>query len=108
MPQPATLNVGRSEHATQRTSPQPAHESRTAVPRLIRFDVLALHAALDEQRKARGLSWHQVGKETCLGHWVFGRMRTAGISVEALAVMLLWLDNTDLRPYIKEVPTDAR
>lgn len=79
------------------------------MPRLIRFDVLALYAALDEQRKARGLSWYQVGKETRLGHWVFGRMRTAGISVEALTIMLVWLGDTDLRPWIKDVEVpDAR
>jgi hypothetical protein len=27
------------------------------------FDIHALYAALDEQRRARGLSWQQVGAE---------------------------------------------
>lgn len=72
------------------------------------FDTRALHAAINRQRAERGLSWRQLGQETQLGHHVFLRMRTRGISVDALAVMVTWLADTDIAPYIRHEVHDAK
>ena len=64
------------------------------------FDVAALLAAVDKARRDRELSWRQVGKQTGLGHHVFLRMRTRALSVHALAVILLWLQTTDVAEFL--------
>jgi hypothetical protein len=64
------------------------------------FDVAALLAAVDQARRDRDLSWRQVGKQTGLGHHVFLRMRTRALSVHALAVILLWLQTTDVAAFL--------
>lgn len=60
----------------------------------------ALRDAVDEVRQQRGLSWRQVGAQTELGHHLFARMRTRGLSVHALAVILVWMGDTDIAPYL--------
>lgn len=56
-------------------------------------DVLALHAALDATRTARGLSWRQLAKELGISASTISRMAN-GLrpDVTAFAAMTTWLD----------------
>lgn len=46
-------------------NPRPEEELPRAAPdRILRFDTRALHTALDQERKRRGMTWQQVASET--------------------------------------------
>jgi len=57
-----------------------------------RFDSKALHAALDQRRTARGISWAQVAKETGGSAATIARLRDGGrLEVDGMLAMVGWL-----------------
>jgi transcriptional regulator with XRE-family HTH domain len=61
----------------------------------IRFDARALHAALDEQRRARGMSWEQVAREIGVSASTMTRMKQGGrLEVDGMLAMVGWLGRT--------------
>lgn len=71
--------------------------------RSIRFDVEALYVTLDAERRTRKLRWKDVGDQADVSASTFTRM---GLhhrcpDAENLAKILLWLGNTDLKPFIR-------
>ena len=62
---------------------------------MIRFDPKALYAALDEQRRERGLSWAQVAKETGVAAATLKRTEQGGrLEVDGVLAMVGWLGRT--------------
>lgn len=74
-----------------------------------RFDIVALHKALDNKRRMLGLTWKQAAAEAVISNSTFSRMGVQKLSptAENLARMLLWLGDTDLKPYLRPVDTQA-
>jgi len=72
----------------------------------LRFDVEALYLALDKARRQRHLSWRAVLREAGVpGLSVITRTaRGKPPDVHNLVRLLLWLGNTDIAPYVTEVP----
>lgn len=65
------------------------------------FDVDALYVALDRKRRGQRQRWRDVAAEVGVSPSTFSRMaHGANPDVPGLVRMLVWLDNTDLRPYI--------
>ena len=61
----------------------------------VRFDGKALHAALDEQRTRRGLSWADVARETGVSvSTLTGTKRGGRLEVDGVLAMTGWLDRT--------------
>lgn len=71
--------------------------------RSIRFDVEALYVTLDAERRSRKLRWKDLGKQADVSASTFTRM---GLhhqcpDAENLTKILLWLGDTDLKPFIR-------
>lgn len=63
-----------------------------------RLDVPELHQLLDTQRRARGLSWRGIARETGLGSSTLTRIRHGQApDAHALVSLLVWLNlDTDI------------
>jgi len=60
-----------------------------------RFDARALYAALDAQRRARGMSWQQVAVETGVSATTLTRTKQGGrLEVDGTLAMVRWLGRT--------------
>jgi len=60
-----------------------------------RFDVKALYAALDAQRRARSITWQQVASETSVSATTLTRTRHGGrLEVDGMLAMVRWLNRT--------------
>ena len=60
-----------------------------------RFDTRALHAALDRERVARGLTWSDVARQTGVSSSTLARMREGGrLEVDGMLAMVGWLGRT--------------
>jgi len=60
-----------------------------------RFDARALYAALDAQRRARGMSWQQVAIEAGVGATTLTRTKHGGrLEVDGTLAMVRWLGRT--------------
>jgi hypothetical protein len=87
------------DRAPESFIPDFAERAGAALPqagpdRILRWDAAALHAALDAQRRARGMSWTAVAREArCSPAQVTGlaRLRYAPGMVSAMR-MVQWLD----------------
>ena len=61
----------------------------------IRFDAKALYNAMDEQRRARGLTWTEVGRELGISPSTLTRTRLGGrMEVDGMLAMVRWLGRT--------------
>jgi hypothetical protein len=59
---------------------------------MVRFDSTALYAALDTQRRLRGMTWAQVSAETGVSTGTITRTRTGGrLEVDGMLAMVRWL-----------------
>ena len=59
---------------------------------MIRFDSRALYAAMDAQRRVRGMTWTQVAVETKVSTGTITRTRTGGrLEVDGMLAMVRWL-----------------
>jgi transcriptional regulator with XRE-family HTH domain len=59
---------------------------------VLRFDSQALYAALDAQRKARGMTWQQVADEVGISARTVARTRGGGrLEVDGMLAMVSWL-----------------
>jgi transcriptional regulator with XRE-family HTH domain len=57
-----------------------------------RLDTQALHRALEERRKARGMTWSQVAEEVGVSIATIQRLRAGGrMEVDGLLAMVGWL-----------------
>ena len=67
------------------------------------LDVEALYVALDKRRRASHLQWRDIATEAEISASTFSRMGLHGQAPSAtnLVRMLLWLGETDLKPYIR-------
>ena len=71
---------------------------------MIRFDAKALHAALDAQRKARGLTWAEVAREIGVASATMTRMKEGGrLEVDGTLAMVRWLGRT-IESFTRETP----
>ena len=60
-----------------------------------RFDAQALYAALDAQRRARGVSWQQVALEVGVSASTLTRTKRGGrMEVDGMLAMVRWLGRT--------------
>ena len=60
-----------------------------------RFNAAALYAALDAQRRARGMSWAQVAAETGVSVSTLTHTRHGGrMEVDGMLAMVRWLGRT--------------
>jgi hypothetical protein len=80
------------------------------MPEQPRFDVEAFYVALDARRResardeSRRVGWREIGRQLGISSSTFTRI---GIhreppGVAALVKLLVWLGDTDLKPYIRE------
>lgn len=71
---------------------------------MIRLDVEALYVALDQRRRAAHLRWRDIATEIGVSPSTFSRigLESARPDVDNLARMLVWLGDTDLKPYLTE------
>jgi len=61
----------------------------------LRFDTVALHTAMDAQRRARELSWQQVSAEIGVSASTMTRMKDGGrLEVDGMLAMVRWLGRT--------------
>lgn len=59
---------------------------------MIRFDAKALYVALDEQRRAREMSWEQVAAAIGVSAATITRTRIGGrLEVDGMLAMVSWL-----------------
>lgn len=59
---------------------------------MLRFDSHALYLALDEQRRARGLTWQQVGQAIGVSPATITRTKDGGrLEVDGMLAMVAWL-----------------
>lgn len=60
-----------------------------------RFDAAALYAGIDERRRARGISWAQVGAETGVSPSTITRTKLGGrMEVDGMLAMVRWVGRT--------------
>jgi len=58
-----------------------------------RFDAIALHKALDEQRERRDMSWGDVSKEVGVSASTLRRTKEGGrMEVDGMLAMVYWLN----------------
>jgi hypothetical protein len=74
------------------------------------FDATALYAALDRARTARKLSWRELSKQAGVGATGVGTQLAAGRQPSAgvLALLLLWLGDLSIAPYVPDAAARAR
>ena len=59
---------------------------------MVRFDVKALHEALDKRRSARGMTWAKVAAEMGVSATTVTRTRIGGrLEVDGMLAMVHWL-----------------
>jgi transcriptional regulator with XRE-family HTH domain len=59
---------------------------------MVRFDSKALYAALDAQRRLRGMTWTQVAAATGVSAATISRTRAGGrLEVDGMLAMVRWL-----------------
>ena len=69
---------------------------------MVRFDAKALHAALDAQRAARGLTWTQVAAATGVSAGTIARTRAGGrLEVDGMLAMVRWL-GVPIETFVRE------
>lgn len=76
------------------------------------LDPEALYIALDAHRRwlsresGQAVSWRQVGREIGVGFMTFSRLGVdhRNLHANVLIKLLAWMGETDLRPYIRDVP----
>lgn len=67
------------------------------------FDAEGLAIALDEKRTEKGMSWRAVAREAGVSPSTLSRLAAGeNPDVRGLVVLLGWLDQTDLAPYLTE------
>lgn len=68
-----------------------------------RLDTEALYAVLDRRRRERRIPWRQVASEAGLATVNLGTKlgRGSSLSADSLIALLLWLGDTDVKPYIR-------
>jgi hypothetical protein len=68
------------------------------------FDVDALYVALDRERRTRRLSWRGLFREADVADVSLITRLSNGKAPSAhnLVRLLMWLGNTDIKPYIRE------
>jgi transcriptional regulator with XRE-family HTH domain len=67
-----------------------------------RFDARALYQAIDEKRKARGLSWREVAAEIGVGVSTITRTKGGGrMEVDGMLAMVAWL-GTSVENFVHE------
>lgn len=74
-----------------------------------RFDSEALYLALDKARRVRRLSWRAVLREAGVpGLGLITRLsREQPPDVHNLVRLLLWLGDTDIKPYLRPIADSA-
>lgn len=72
------------------------------------FDVELLYAAIDKKRRDGRLTWRLVAAAAGITASTFSRMALDSRcpDVENLCRLLLWLGDTDLKPYLRDVTHD--
>jgi len=71
---------------------------------VIRFDPQALYAALDLERRSRGMTWRQVAAEIGVSEATITRTRSGGrMEVDGMLAMVAWLGATVER-FTRELP----
>lgn len=72
------------------------------------FDVESLFAVLDKRRRSERQTWRQVAAAVGCAASTFTRMALDSRcpDVENLCRLLLWLGDTDLKPYLRDVTHD--
>ncbi len=74
---------------------------------MIRFDAKALYVALDEQRRAREMSWEQVAAAIGVSAATITRTRIGGrLEVDGMLAMVSWL-GVPVETFAREVPGRA-
>ena len=69
-----------------------------------RFDPRALHAALDAERQARGISWQQIAEETGVSVSTITRTREGGrMEVDGVLQLVGWL-GASVEDFTREAP----
>ncbi|MFT3729258.1 MAG: hypothetical protein QM759_15655 [Terricaulis sp.] len=69
-----------------------------------RFDTLALYEALDAQRRARGLTWADVARETGVAAATLTRTKEGGrLEVDGMLAMVAWL-NRSVESFVRDAP----
>lgn len=69
-----------------------------------RFDARALWTAIDEQRRARELTWAQVAREVGVAASTLTRLREGGrLEVDGMIAMVSWLD-VPVERFVRELP----
>lgn len=69
-----------------------------------RFDARALHQALDEQRKRRGLSWAELSNEIGVSASTLRRTKDGGrMEVDGMIAMVYWLGEK-VETFVRETP----
>ena len=59
---------------------------------MVRFDVKALHEALDKRRSSRGMTWAKVAAEMGVSATTVTRTRIGGrLEVDGMLAMVRWL-----------------
>ena len=82
-------------------------------PAMVRFDSSALYAALDTERRARGMTWTQVSADTGVSTGTITRTRNGGrLEVDGMLAMVRWL-GVPVETFVREsklmtIPTDRR
>lgn len=66
------------------------------------FDIDALYVALDRKRRAERISWRELMRQAgFVGSALTTRLsRGCQMNTDSLALLLAWLGDTDVRPYI--------
>lgn len=60
-----------------------------------RFNALALYDAMDEQRRSRGMTWAEVGRELGIAPGTLTRTRLGGrMEVDGMLTMVRWVGRT--------------
>ncbi len=69
----------------------------------VRFDREAFYHRLDRERRARRTSWRAIGRETGIASATFTQLgHGASLGADKIAALLVWLGDTDLKPYLTE------
>lgn len=69
-----------------------------------RFDVKAMHKAIDEQRKRRNMSWADVSREIGVSASTLRRTNEGGrMEVDGMLAMVNWL-NEKVETFVIETP----
>ena len=71
---------------------------------MVRFDAKTLYQALDERRRARGLTWTEVSAEVGVSVATMTRTRTGGrMEVDGMLAMVRWL-GASVESFVRDSP----